>query len=239
MRNMTLKLKTTLLLCLLLTGVGGLTMSCGVPEAPVASKQLHFDGTEPPFDERLTPAGQELFLKRMGEYLERKQKLALRKETLLRAGWPKESDTVEMGPSEFARPGVVMAQEAARDEELPDVDPLLISEVRAELTETLGREPTQDEIDRRIAADDAETAAVNDALERQKGELARYYKQGLFAQAYELEDRIIDSVIPDANRARSDEAISRYTDAEKRILNLRLHITTLNREAEEGEGVGL
>lgn len=131
MRNMTLKLKTTLLLCLLLTGVGGLTMSCGVPEAPVASKQLRATAPSRP-DERLTPAGQELFLKRMGEYLERKQKLALRKETLLRAGWPKESDTVEMGPSEFARPGVVMAQEAARDEELPDVDPLLISEVQAE-----------------------------------------------------------------------------------------------------------
>lgn len=233
------KFKTLLMFSLFLTGAGSLNMSCGTPEQPLASKQLHFDGTEPPFDEKLTPAGQDLFLKRMSTYLERKQKLALRKDTLLRAGFPKESDTVEMGPSEFARPGVVMAKEAARDESLPDSDPLLIADVRAELTDTLGREPTQDEINRVIAEDDAQTAAINDALERQKDELARYYKKGLFAEAYDLEDRIIDSVVPDEQTARSDEAVSRYTDDEKKILNLRLHITTLNREAEEGEGVGL
>lgn len=217
-----------------LAGLGTLAVGClsdSVP--PSRSVALSLDGSEPPFDRELSPDGKALFLQRLGDYLENKRQFAVRKDTLLRAGWPAETDTIEQGPGEFVRPGWVPGEVASPDEVTP-FDPIYAGSVTARLTGELGREPRPEEVARRIAEDDAETVAINDALAARHDDLARLYQAGREAEAHALEDQIADSVIRPARPSRYDDVPSRYSAEDRILLDARIHITALNREAIEG-----
>src|SRR5262249_8683044 len=122
--------------------------SCGLfDSAPAVS--MRPTPVREAFDTELTPAGKKLAEQRLTAFRETMRRTVKTKEEMIQAGWDKEIDGIEQGPSQWVQPSMgVATRMSAGDEAAAGENVLLRDSIVLDLAGRLGREPSQEEVTR-------------------------------------------------------------------------------------------